>query len=123
VDVFRQHGSPPITEHSKPTTQYPSTPDFVSNRWYGGWGQVTVTGHRCVLELANAELRRWLTETADRRTIREIDARPVDRWVQERQALQPLPNTTAPVPGPVAATWPRECRQRSPQVRPPPHFL
>ena len=68
------------------------------------------------IELANAELRRWLTETADQRTIREIDARPVDRMAQERQALQPLPNTTAPTTGSVAATWPRERLQRSPQV-------
>ncbi|WP_216581715.1 hypothetical protein, partial [Xanthomonas campestris] len=24
-----------------PTTQYPSTPGFISNHWYGRWGQVT----------------------------------------------------------------------------------
>ncbi|MEB1940252.1 hypothetical protein VDR55_21755, partial [Xanthomonas campestris pv. campestris] len=24
----------------KPTTQYPSTPGFISNHWYGRWGQV-----------------------------------------------------------------------------------
>ena len=58
----------------------------------------------------------WLAETADRRTIRQIHARPVDRWAQERQALQPLPNTTAPARGPGAASWPRERLQRSPQV-------
>ena len=48
--------------------------------------------------------------------VREIDARPVDRMAQERQALQPLPNTTAPATGPIAARWPRERLQRSPQV-------
>ncbi|MEA0733594.1 hypothetical protein QYY80_16860, partial [Xanthomonas campestris pv. campestris] len=26
---------------NKPTTQYPSTPGFISNHWYGRWGQVT----------------------------------------------------------------------------------
>ncbi|MEB1183829.1 hypothetical protein VDR72_21105, partial [Xanthomonas campestris pv. campestris] len=25
----------------KPTTQYPSTPGFISNHWYGRWGQVS----------------------------------------------------------------------------------
>ncbi|MEA0762089.1 hypothetical protein VDP62_12495, partial [Xanthomonas campestris pv. campestris] len=25
---------------NKPTTQYPSTPGFISNHWYGRWGQV-----------------------------------------------------------------------------------
>ncbi|MCC5044833.1 hypothetical protein LLE56_17350, partial [Xanthomonas campestris] len=27
---------------NKPTTQYPSTPGFISNHWYGRWGQVTL---------------------------------------------------------------------------------
>ncbi|WP_221208338.1 hypothetical protein, partial [Xanthomonas arboricola] len=31
----------PTTVHNKPTTQYPSTPGFISNHWYGRWGQVT----------------------------------------------------------------------------------
>ncbi|MEA9826060.1 hypothetical protein VDF98_21965, partial [Xanthomonas campestris pv. raphani] len=26
---------------NKPTTQYPSTPGFISNHWYGRWGQVS----------------------------------------------------------------------------------
>ncbi|WP_431769262.1 hypothetical protein, partial [Xanthomonas campestris] len=30
----------PTTVHNKPTTQYPSTPGFISNHWYGRWGQV-----------------------------------------------------------------------------------
>ncbi|MCM8564989.1 hypothetical protein, partial [Thauera linaloolentis] len=37
----RHHASLPTTEHNRPTTQYPSTPGFVSNHWYGQWGQVT----------------------------------------------------------------------------------
>ncbi|MEA0932169.1 hypothetical protein, partial [Xanthomonas campestris] len=28
---------------NKPTTQYPSTPGFISNHWYGRWGQVIST--------------------------------------------------------------------------------
>ncbi|MEQ7532484.1 hypothetical protein ABQF54_20495, partial [Xanthomonas campestris] len=28
---------------NKPTTQYPSTPGFISNHWYGRWGQVTLS--------------------------------------------------------------------------------
>ncbi|RXD32859.1 hypothetical protein DB836_24125 [Xanthomonas perforans] len=36
----RRHSSPPTTVHNKPTTQYPSTPGFISNHWYGRWGQV-----------------------------------------------------------------------------------
>ncbi|MEB1262536.1 hypothetical protein VDQ16_21610, partial [Xanthomonas campestris pv. campestris] len=28
---------------NKPTTQYPSTPGFISNHWYGRWGQVKST--------------------------------------------------------------------------------
>jgi transposase len=68
------------------------------------------------IELANAELHRWLAETADQRTIREIDARPVDRLIQERQALLPLPNSVSPGVGTTATTWPRERLQRSPRV-------
>ncbi len=78
--------------------------------------RLQAAGEALTIELANAELRRWLAETADQRRIREIDARPVDRFAQERQALQPLPNTTAPATGPGVAMWPRERLQRSPQV-------
>ncbi|WP_425599018.1 hypothetical protein, partial [Xanthomonas perforans] len=40
VVASRRHSSPPTTVHNKPTTQYPSTPGFISNHWYGRWGQV-----------------------------------------------------------------------------------
>ncbi|WP_274375805.1 DUF4189 domain-containing protein [Xanthomonas campestris] len=36
----RQRSLPPTTEHKPATTQYPSTPGFISNHWYGRWGQV-----------------------------------------------------------------------------------
>ena len=78
--------------------------------------RLQAAGETLTIELANAELRRWLAETADQRTIREIDTRPVDRFAQECQALQPLPNTAAPATGPGTASWPRERLQRSPQV-------
>ncbi|MCE4373698.1 transposase, partial [Xanthomonas hortorum pv. hederae] len=41
VVASRRHSSPPTTVHNKPTTQYPSTPGFISNHWYGRWGQVS----------------------------------------------------------------------------------
>ncbi|MBZ3439989.1 RICIN domain-containing protein, partial [Xanthomonas perforans] len=43
VVASRRHSSPPTTVHNKPTTQYPSTPGFISNHWYGRWGQVSGT--------------------------------------------------------------------------------
>ncbi|MEP9436650.1 hypothetical protein QYF91_03535, partial [Xanthomonas euvesicatoria] len=43
VVASRRHSSPPTTVHNKPTTQYPSTPGFISNHWYGRWGQVNLT--------------------------------------------------------------------------------
>ena len=89
---------------------------FRESFWIPLITRLQAAGEALTLELANAELRGWLAETADRRMIRQIHARPVDRWAQERQALQPLPNTTAPARGPGAASWPRERLQRSPQV-------
>ncbi|WP_220369725.1 hypothetical protein, partial [Xanthomonas campestris] len=40
VVASRQRSLPPTTEHKPATTQYPSTPGFISNHWYGRWGQV-----------------------------------------------------------------------------------
>ncbi|MCD0253646.1 hypothetical protein JWH16_07300, partial [Xanthomonas campestris pv. campestris] len=41
----RQRSLPPTTEHKPATTQYPSTPGFISNHWYGRWGQVSHSLH------------------------------------------------------------------------------
>lgn len=49
---------------------------------------------------ANREVARWLAEVANIRQHATLEERPLDRWQQERHALQTLPGriTTAPSP-------------------------
>ena len=78
--------------------------------------RVQSAGQLLSIDLANAEVRRWLAETADQRVIREINARPVDRLGEDRRALQLLPDVAPRNGVPAPATWPCERLQRSPRV-------
>lgn len=65
------------------------------------------------LELLNAEARLWCAQVANVRQHGTTQARPVDRLIEERQAMQPY---TAPAQGPsLRVTWPRYRLQRSPR--------
>ncbi len=71
-------------------------------------------------DTANAEVRRWLDEVANVRMHRELGARPIDRFAEERKALQPLPVRLVVVPqeapAPGASRWPTETLQRPPAI-------
>jgi hypothetical protein len=55
-------------------------------------------------ETANVEVRRWLAEVANLRVHGETGVVPLERLVEERQSLQPLP---VPYRGAIAAARPR----------------
>lgn len=45
----------------------------------------------------NAQLSQWLSEMANKRTVRSIQARPVDRFEADYQAMIPLPPVVPPI--------------------------
>jgi transposase len=70
-------------------------------------------GESLDLELLNAEARLWCGKVANVRLHGTTQVRPVDRLIEERQAMQPY---TAPAQGPNrSANWPRYRLQRSPR--------
>lgn len=89
---------------------------FRASFWTPLVTRFAASGQEIGIDAANVELRRWLSETADQRTIREIKARPIDRLAADRAAMGPLPNTVLRSSEPEPAAWPREPLQRSPRI-------
>ncbi|MEB2248952.1 hypothetical protein VDS44_13535, partial [Xanthomonas campestris pv. campestris] len=65
---------------NKPTTQYPSTPGFISNHWYGRWGQVTLMANRLASIVAVSELNDSTLKMTDMNTGDAIANRSRNLW-------------------------------------------
>lgn len=82
-------------------------------------GRLRQVGLALDVETANAEVLAWLRDVANVRRHASLKQRPIDRWAEERTALQPLP-VRVPVEcgapsSPVYRPWPVQPLQRSPQ--------
>jgi len=90
--------------------------DYIAQSFFHPYvTRLALEGRIPELDELNAEARLWCATVANVRVHATTKARPVDRLVEERRAMQPYVGPRTAPESTVAARWPRYPLQRSPK--------